>query len=83
MTFLDPFAEIPTLTMHCSFFNKEGKNQMLHNGALSTTEPKGFYKNRGAPKIRNSILYVKAAFTISLASAWIWRRCASPLKLSA
>ena len=30
--FLDPFAEIPTLSMLCSFFNKDGEHHIVHCG---------------------------------------------------
>ncbi len=45
--FLDPFAEIPTLTMLCSFFNKDGQplesspEYTLHKASLAFTEVTG------------------------------------------
>ncbi|MEG1544779.1 MAG: glutamine synthetase family protein [Tannerellaceae bacterium] len=45
--FMDPFAEIPTLTMLCSFFNKDGEplesspEYTLHKAARSFTEVTG------------------------------------------
>lgn len=38
--FVDPFAEIPTLSMLCSFFNKDGEPSKVHQNTLFTKQAK-------------------------------------------
>ena len=64
--FVDPFASLPTLTMLCSFFDKEGKpltyyiyNNCSHEAAYKETGMQAVSYTTGVPAMTGAMMFLK------------------------